>query len=533
MPCATQQSPAAMAASVATATEAASLAGEGENSMDAFIHEHLSEIMTSYSDRVDRLNEDVAAISSSFAGTTSIATRNSEQLTEEMKANSLLRNDLANFKFKFESFQALTEQKFHELYTAKAAHTSELQDHARSLATLESSIKETKDLLTETRQDGRTSDNHLGRLQSAFSHVEHLVNNFDFVGAELLKVRLENLEQAHSETLESLSTTEVKRVQDHTALLALTQDCDLHRREVEGRAGETNAALCDFRNKLEQIKEVSKGPKIELQMLDDVTQLQKQLRRIAKTQQDQDAFFNNLAGTLDTFRASIMDVTNTLGVPLGGSKLGDSVHDAVLRLTRSAASNAESLQHIDKACERQSLELQHGTRRIAELEKLPPRVRDLEHFAKAMTATATSTNDDEGNTSSALESMAAAGAEQRTEVLTKLEAQAQQTSQVRSTVHELSNGMRGAEDRLSALESKIASVNDSMASLRGGVDLTHEYWKGLTRGVQRTHKNVVTDGVSMKAPLPDGSTTLRAVPLSRSPRSPLGGGATLPAVSPQ
>lgn len=520
-----------MAASVAVAMEAASLAGEGEKGMDAFIHEHLSDIMKSHSDRIDRLNEDVSAISSSFTGTTSLATRSSEQLVEEMKTNAMLRNDLNTFKFKFESFQALVEQKFHELHSAKAAHTSELQDHARSIATLESSIKETKDLLMETRHDGRTSDNHLGRLQSAFSHVEHLVGNFDFVGAELLKVRLENLEQAHSKTQESLSTAEAKRADDHTALLALTEDCDLHRREVEGRAGETNAALCDFRNKLAQIKEASKGPKIELQMLDDITQLQKQLRRIAKTQQDQDTFFNNLAGTLDTLRASSMDVTNTLGVPFTGSKLGDSVHDAVFRLTRSAASNSESLQRIDKACDRQSLELQHGTRRIAEMEKLQLRVHDLEHFAKAMTASAA--NDDVGNTASALESMAAAGAEQRTEVLTKLETQAHQTNQVRSTVHQLSNGMRGAEDRLSTLESKIASVNDSVASLRGGVDLTHEYWKGLTRGVQRTHKNVVTDGFAMKAPLPDGSTTLRAVPLSRSPRSPLGGGATLPAVSPQ
>eukprot|EP00930_Biecheleria_cincta_P092053 TRINITY_DN8181_c1_g1_i1.p1 TRINITY_DN8181_c1_g1~~TRINITY_DN8181_c1_g1_i1.p1 ORF type:complete len:516 (-),score=102.87 TRINITY_DN8181_c1_g1_i1:71-1618(-) len=514
--------------------DAASLAGEGEKSMDAFIHEHLSDILKSYSDRLDRLNEDVSAINSRCAGTTSLATRGSEQLVEEMKTNALLRNDLANVKFKFESFQAMTEQKFHELNSARSTHTSELQDHARSLATLESSIKETKNILMETRQDGRTSDNHLGRLQSAFSHVEHLVSNFDFVGAELLKVRLENLEQAHSNTQESLGTTEAKRAEDHTTLLALMEDCDLHRREVEGRAGKTNEALCDFRNRLEQMKEASKGPKIELQMLDDVSQLQKQLRRIAKTQQDQDKFFNNLAGTLDTLRASMMDVTNTLGVPLAGSKLGDSVHDAVCRLMRSAASNAESLRCIDKACDKQSLELQHGTRRIAELEKLQPRVQDLEHVVKAIPVAAANKDDgDNTKSASALESLAAAGAEQRAEVLSKLEAQAQHTQQVRSTVHQLSSGIRDAEDRLSAVEGKIASINDSLASLRGGVDLTHEYWKGLTRGVQRTHKNIVTDGVTMKAPLPDGSTTLRAVPLTRSPRSPLGGGATLPAVSPQ
>merc|ERR1719433_1117195 len=71
--------------------------------------------------------------------------------------------------------------------------------------------------------------------------------------------------------------------------------------------------------------------------------------------------------------------------------------------------------------------------------------------------------------------------------------------------------------RMKTMEMNIARITKEVNDLKMGMDLTEEYWKGLSRGFRETHKGVAIDRELVGTPRSGRNTILPA--LTGTPRS--------------
>merc|ERR1711862_775368 len=71
--------------------------------------------------------------------------------------------------------------------------------------------------------------------------------------------------------------------------------------------------------------------------------------------------------------------------------------------------------------------------------------------------------------------------------------------------------LKEAENRVKVLEVGLTNTNEMVSKLGLGLDLTQEYWSGLSKGFRDTHKSVAIDNEMLPA---KGShaVTLPAIP---------------------
>jgi len=166
------------------------------------------------------------------------------------------------------------------------------------------------------------------------------------------------------------------------------------------------------------------------------------------------------------------------------------------------------MNEIGRRCDKQAEELQHGTRRISELERIEPHLhvahRELENQMTGRLRNLENVVQKQNEYQKRAASASAPVSQSRDldQSLLQEGEKERDREQVKKQLQKMGTAQQSAEGRLHSLENKIAALMDTVASLRGGVDLTHEYWKGLTKGVQKTHRSVLSeDEIFSKNPL--------------------------------
>jgi len=76
--------------------------------------------------------------------------------------------------------------------------------------------------------------------------------------------------------------------------------------------------------------------------------------------------------------------------------------------------------------------------------------------------------------------------------------------------------LENTEHRVLVLESQMKATNADVKNLRASLDLSHEYWKGLSRGF----KDVNTDANQDGKVLPPRANLVRLPAISRPPSQP-------------
>jgi len=79
--------------------------------------------------------------------------------------------------------------------------------------------------------------------------------------------------------------------------------------------------------------------------------------------------------------------------------------------------------------------------------------------------------------------------------------------------------------RVQSLERGLASSQQDVEKLRSTLDLTQEYWKGLTKGLRQTHRSIAVEN-EMFSTKGSGYSGLPALTKTVSPQGSLGGNMT-------
>jgi chromosome segregation ATPase len=276
-----------------------------------------------------------------------------------------------------------------------------------------------------------------------------------------------------------------------------------YREKEEGKSKEMNASFSALKLHFQQTDDAVQklcGSRVAT-MCQEMDELQRNIQKVQKGQAANEIHLNRTAGEVDTLRASIVNFRRYLGVTnesdvsdldiLGNlNSLKEAAHKTTLQLRKTEVLSSE---------------LQQALQRIGDLEAITPKLQaSSKAFAEQLGSRLETVEVILHESAEALKShtdlSAFLNSESRARQQDKVLLQAQLDNQLKQ--HERTTErllvLEGLLDELKglerSLENQLITANGELRSLRDGVDLTHEYWKGLTKGVQRTHRSVVTEG---------------------------------------
>merc|ERR1711957_185445 len=79
------------------------------------------------------------------------------------------------------------------------------------------------------------------------------------------------------------------------------------------------------------------------------------------------------------------------------------------------------------------------------------------------------------------------------EIMAKFESQASEIADTNVRLERTGLELDATGSRVHNLEEAMAATGDQLAKLSGGLDLTQEYWKGLTKGFRETHRSIAVE----------------------------------------
>lgn len=477
-----------------------------EDSMKSFIHEHLSGILQPFADRIDFLTSDLAKLKESTAAATSLATGCGTAIEQ-------VRGDLHKVHLKADSIIACQEAKHKELSQGKVAMKKELQKQADEISAMSSRQNQMRNDLNELQRCLKDSKSHANQIMSSLAEVENKVNPFDFSSVERLQMDLDRLERAHESTALMARDTAYQREKDHVELLQLADEVKYHHHKQEGKNNAVNASHDHLQKRIDKTNHILDGVNHTriAQAYDDVAALQRHTKQMQKEVTALTTRTLERAGEADNLRAAITDLKTAVGGTEDSFKTGLGLQHHVRQLQNEMQRNAVAMNEIVRKCDRHSQELQDGSRRINEIERIEPHLhvahRELESQMSGRL------KDLETNLQKAVQKQEMQKFKERdlqmsrrdtdrTDVPNHDVEREKEKQQLKQQLYQMGAAHESAEQRARIMEDKLNALIDTVASLRGGVDLTHEYWKGLTKGVQKTHRSVLAeDEIFAKNPL--------------------------------
>merc|ERR1711972_176654 len=91
------------------------------------------------------------------------------------------------------------------------------------------------------------------------------------------------------------------------------------------------------------------------------------------------------------------------------------------------------------------------------------------------------------------ESETAARLRDKIEIMARIDGQANDIADTNSRLQKTGIELEGTGLRVHNLEEAIPPMTAQIEKLGGGLDLTHEYWRGLTKGFKETHRSIAVD----------------------------------------
>lgn len=461
-----------------------------EDSMKAFIHDHFSGILQPFADRLEALNDAMTEANANIANTGSKGEDNSKSL-EKLKA------DLESTMLQVDSIQCRQDSKYRELSAGKVAVAKDLLEQSKEVSMVSSRLDHLQKILQELRQGFQDSSNAATQLQSDFKEVAQKVNGFDFSSVDRMQLELFALARQQESTQSLLKATAHCREKDHDDLHSLMEACKQEEHKNEGRSKAINNSIVNLGRRIDQTNQVLSNLQPEKIVLayEEIAAMQKQIKNMLKMLTNQETRLLETSGVKDSLRASIADLKSAVGTDGEGFNTELGLYHALRQIQDVVDLNTKAVRAMGLTCEKQAQEYQNESRRLAALERVEPNLQVMTRELEAqLTARLDRLEEKFKQHDRYNDQMMAMNSTARDfDMQAHVDVQNQETSQMKRMLSRMGNSVDSNSNRMQALENKMSVLQDTVGSLRGGLDLTHEYWKGLTKGVQRTHRSVVTE----------------------------------------
>lgn len=485
----------------------------GHDSMTVFIQRHMSSILQPFADHVDDLHKAVNQLKHKQDETTSTVDLHAKWIRQHSDLINCLQTDQKRTENDVASLASDLKKTSAEKAELEADHRatkerlSALDDHHSDTATKVQTLRqEVKDINGEMEQMMQTK----GKMEDSMEKWELTLDK--------LGKSLNGLDCAHQETSQALQTTRKfceGRSQDLDAFIQ-AQDVQ-HRKEQK-----------DLQEVARHVSEVGAHLKLTNQRvqtnadhLKTVNKLVAPLRAqadetaaAAKKLQKQEA--DNSSHLIDLWMRfqSLCSASDVLSKRLEKNEESTQklmrLQDAMTNLQDKVNKDAAGIASLNRLAEVHAGQIARDESRLSGAERQAAGLQDQVTRVKAAFAAAES-------------AAPAAGSQPRPSQ--DFGSQARKFQDIEARLTKSSADATSMVARIKALERDLATSNEQVGKLRTGMDLTQEYWRGLSSGFRETHRTVAVDNEMLppkgahSVPLPalKGSVVLTSI--SPSPTS--------------
>jgi len=263
--------------------------GMGEESMNAFIHEHLSSILQPLAARLDKLDESLLGTQNQLAEVTSASAVHAKQLHEDSSTIVTMRIGMEKTQFKLDTTDARLEAKLKEIGDNRKVVAADLQKHAAEISKLHGQQSQTQASLQDLTQNFQDSRPSFQALKADFMRLQGSIAGFDSTIAKQMQSDLQDLREACQSTLDLLKQTESAQEKGQKDLEFLGEAFERQRYNDDGRANEFTASMAKLQRRMDQTNDYIKdfdSDRIQ-NALSDILILQKQSRELLRSQSQQ------------------------------------------------------------------------------------------------------------------------------------------------------------------------------------------------------------------------------------------------------
>lgn len=480
--------------------------------MMAFIHEHLNSMLEPFTHSVNQLHSVV------------------NELVLEMEALPTHEQQLQDHSKMLRVAQADIRATKQRMLDMKEEHSKRVQELEEGLRVANSEISQVKDHAHQVDEEHRESRSFLWNLQQANAAMEVQIKRMEQELAadktseqvekklEGLQTEIARLSQGHGDVIESNCKFQERLERQKDQWEAFLQNHGLQRRKEELRMKDLRGDISQLQGGLGRtsadLKRQMLTAKSIQEDLSTLARRHEQTMRMQIVQERQQQESNERQAEflerLHLLKADIQNVMESLGITEGAANLVQTVGELV-KSSAQHSSDLESLhqQSRDHAGDLQKLDLRadDADKRADLLKEQDERIEAafLQRIAELQDTFCHSEQRDQEDFRKEVEARTRGDAE----CLAKLTAHEKETDRLRDALSQLGVGIEACSNDVRSLEQKIGTTQDQVLNLCGTVDLTQEYWKGLTRGIQETHRKVtLAERLPLKSPRPvaDGAS---------------------------
>lgn len=471
--------------------------GLGEESMMAFIRLHLASILQPFAERVDSLRQQLEELRESRADGDA---RTAAKLTEHSRSIREVRNELEMLSQEVEAAKAEAARG--------VALQPEIQNAQAEIAAISDRFRTVQAQSFELQHEARANTQHLTRVQGELTTLDSRMAKRLEETAQQLHSQLVALESARSASIKAVESATRSAEEAHGELRKLQASFERQTRKDE-------AGFAQLRSGVSALEKTTKNTDHRLSGQIDELKVAKANAAVLQTRTEQAL---KMQGVLDTRQKDIVGDVSRLGAHLedldgrmaqlneqvGGAeelaRMGDdgNIFELVRGLTQRADEAAALQTSLDQASRRQLEQIRAGEARADKLEVTQGVVKESVANLDARTVQRclgleALLRQQEQSRQQETARLEADGVAWKKAVNERLEAVDTELVRVADVAQKNSTGIEQTGGRLENLQGDISSTNDSVTKLRSTMDLTQEYWKGLTKGFRQTHRSVAVE----------------------------------------
>jgi len=522
--------------------------------MNEFIKKHLAEILRPFAEHVDELHQSVDNLAGDLENTEKKATNAHEKLEAQQKQLQTTRADLDKTNTMALATKAGLEKTNSEKALLEASH-AETKEHLTKthnrlleavahLEKLQRGFDETNSSLNRTQLALSTTQKHLAteveRKQK--QHEETLANHESALAAtsKLLadtKRFSENSHdefKAHVEAREKLNRSDRERfekIDDKTFHMSTMLTETINRLNTHANhLRSTNSAIRPMQEKVNNIERfrdtTQKEQKEQNTHLANLQQEIDSMNAILADWQykfkDMDPNFN-VAEEIKMLKANLAKANGHIGnvqTAVEGAHASLPVHERRLQiLEHGKEHHSDQLSHIQKIVGVDKQEIPQAPPLPAPSKTIAPVIAPvIEPVIEPVATPEVTPSDTKPQGQSLPKKIVKEGPslvklkfqdvvsqmsikERQKQFKERFEQQQSELQRTNTSLEDINKDIQERMGpRMRTMETNIAQISKDVNELKLGMDLTEEYWKGLSRGFRETHKGVAIDRELVSTP---------------------------------
>lgn len=515
--------------------------------MNSFIKANFNSILKPFADHVDDLQRTVNKLNTSLLTVAAKQGQHSESLDDHNEKISSLQKELNRTGKLANSTQVALEVLTAEKQMLAEEHAktkADLKDADERLVVAQSAIAELQTGLKGTRTS-------VGKLRESIGKIERDTASRIWPTVEQLAGDLKSLDMAHSTTAQSLHDTKLFTDNFHQAFQIFEEQNDQRHIGHDRKFQLVEDSFTKVERTLKGMQDVTQLQSEHLNNIDGaIGPVKVRLDNLEIAREEAKRRLNEN----DLMITDLKVTSRTMGVDVAKliefyeeAKSGADIFEVVGSLERRLNQNTDNIRHLLETTEDHNSGHRKNNNRTSNLEKAVSKLQDqtgrlmdrvgmptaespapgdepqprdrspskIEMVFPRPAAPAGAPSGGEGKGRAALlraiDKMSLAARQKR--IHETVQDHGDELARSRTNLTKTAQTLENTAHRVSVLEGQMQVTQDDVKNLRASLDLSHEYWKGLSRGFKDMNTEANQDGKV----LPPRANLVRLPAISRPP----------------